>query len=54
MQIYLHWMGEFDEPNTALLPTHFYWDRICGMRDIFFPFKLAQGSGRVPLLKPMW
>lgn len=48
MQIYLHWMGESDEPNTAL---YFYWERICGMRDIFVPFKLAQGRGRVPLLK---
>lgn len=51
MQIYLHWMWEFDDPNTALLPTHFCLERIYGIRDIFFPFKFAQGRGRVPLLK---
>lgn len=51
MQICLHWMWQFGEPNTALLPTHFCLARICGIRDIFFPFKLAPGRGRVPLLK---
>lgn len=51
MQIYLQWMWEFDDPNTALLPTHFCLERICWIRDKSFPFKLAQSRGRVPLLK---